>query len=167
MEKTINTMVENMKKSIINDLSDRDSIKCHKVMNLLLDAYNDFQQSERDGVDYIFNIHNADDVICCMEGGMTTKEVAKLYNESQVNTLPYFYFGCNYPTAKPINTWSEMRLNLIMWLDDMLPYILAYPFVHDSYKEIYLRYVTNVILAENDSYDALAELKCMLKGDEC
>ena len=61
MKKAINTMVENIKKSIIRDLNDVYSDKGYKVLKMVLAAYNDFQESERDGVDYIFDINNTDD----------------------------------------------------------------------------------------------------------
>lgn len=170
MKKAINTMVEGIKKSIIRDLNDVYSVKGNKVLNMLLKAYNDFQESERDGVDYIFDLDNQDDLKCCVEGGLTAKEICGLYHQSQMNTLKYFYFGCNYPKPQPINTWKELRMNLVAWLDELLPNVLAYPYAYQSYRDVYTAYVTDVILElqdTNDGYlsdlDALVELKRKLE----
>ena len=170
MKKAINTMVEYIKKSIIRDLN---SLKGDKVLNMLLKAYNDFQKSERDGVDYIFDINNTDDLKCCIDGGMTAKEIGMLYLGSHNDHLPYYYFGCNYPQPQPINTWKELRMNLVAWLDELLPNVLAYPYAYQSYRDVYMAYVTDVILelqGTNDSYlsdlDVLVELKRKLEEDE-
>ena len=167
MKKAINTMVEGIKKSIIRDLNDVYSVKGNEVLNMLLKAYNDFQESERDGVDYIFNINNTDDLKCCIDGGMTAKEIGGLWLGSQSKHLQYFYFGCNHPKAEPINTWFELRTNLVAWLDEVLTDVLAYPYAYESYKYVYTSYVTDAILklqAEHLSdLDALAELKRKLE----
>ena len=179
MKKAINTMVESIKKSIIRDLNDVYSVKGNKVLNMLLKAYNDFQESERyndfqeserDGVDYIFDINNTDDLKCCIDGGMTAKEIGGLYLGSHNDHLPYFYFGCNHPQPQPIYTWKELRMNLVAWLDELLPNVVAYPYAYQSYRDVYTAYVTDVVMGvydTNDSYlsdlDALAELKRKLE----
>lgn len=169
MKKAFNTMVEGIKKSIIRDLNDVYSVKGNKVLNMLLKAYNDFQESERDGVDYIFDIENTDDLKCCIDGGMTAKEIGGLWLGSQSKHLQYFYFGCNHPKAEPINTWFELRMNLVAWLDEVLTDVLAYPYAYESYKYVYMSYVTDAILklqAEHShlsDLDALAELKRKLE----
>ena len=172
MKKAINTMVEGIKKSIIRDLNDVYSVNGNKVLKMVLAAYNDFQESERDGVDYIFDIDNTDDLKCCIDGGMTAQEICGLWLGSQSKHIQYFYFGCNHPQAEPINTWDELRQNLIAWLDELIPQVLAYPYAYPSYRHVYTLYVTDVILGlqENNSYlsdlDVLAELKRELELQE-
>ena len=158
MEKAIKTMVESIKKSIIRDLNDVYSVEGNKVLKMLLKAYNDFQEAERDGVDYIFDINNTDDLKCCIDGGMTSMEIGKLYLGSHNNHLPYYYFGCNYPHPQPINTWNELRINLVAWLDELLPNVVAYPYAYQSYRDVYTTYVTSIILEIKD-IDALARLE--------
>ena len=172
MKKAINTMVESIKKSIIRDLNDVYSDKGYKVLKMVLAAYNDFQESERVGVDYIFDINNTDDLKCCIDGGMTAKEIGKLYLGSHNDHLPYYYFGCNYPQPQPINTLKELRMNLVAWLDELLPNVVAYPYDYQSYRDVYTAYVTDVILGVQNteqSYlsdlDALAMLKAKLEED--
>lgn len=166
MKKAINTMVESIKAAIIRDLNDVYSVNGYKVLKMVLAAYNDFQESERDGVDYIFDLNNREDLKCCVEGGMTAQEICGLWLGSQSKHLQYFYFGCNHPQAEPINTWKELRMNLVAWLDELLPNVIAYPYAYQSYRDVYTAYVTDVVLGLQDtenSYlsdlDALAELK--------
>jgi hypothetical protein len=168
MKKAIETMVESIKKSIIRDIY---GVNGDKVMKMIMRAYNDYQEDERDGVDYIFDINNTDDLKCCIDGGMTAKEIGQLYLGSHKDHLPLFHFGCNYPTPQPIKSWLDLRINMIAWLDDLLPYVLAYPYAFQSYRDVYTAYVTDVILGlqdTNDSYlsdlDVLAELKSKLEG---
>ena len=165
MEKVINTMVEKISAAIINDTRNVYSFEGDMVLKMVLAAYNDFQEAERDGVDYIFDVENTDDLKCCIDGGMSAKEIAGLYLGSQSQHLRYFYFGCNYPTPKPIPNWDTLRLQLVSWLSDLIPNVLAYPFAYESYKQLYVRYVTDVIIGYDHSsislsdLDALAELK--------
>jgi len=166
MEKAIKTMVQKISNAIINDTRDIDSYEGYKALKMLLAAYNDYQESERDGVDYIFDIENTDDLKCCIDGGMTTKEIGSLYLGSQSRHLRYFYFGCNYPTPIPIADWNVLRLQLILWLSDLIPNVLAFPFAYESYRQLYEKYVTNTIIGQDHSsvslsdLEALAALKC-------
>ena len=169
MEKVIETMVRKISGAIINDTRNVYSAKGDFVLKMVLAAYNDFQESERDGVDYIFDIENTEDLKCCIDGGMTAKEIGGLYLGSQSRHLRYFYFGCNHPTAEPIANLETLRQQLISWLPDLIPNVLAYPFAYESYIRLYERYVSDVI---NDCYndisalDALAELKRKLEQGE-
>lgn len=158
MEKTIKTMVQKISGAIINDTRNVFSVEGDIVLKMVLAAYNDFQESERDGVDYIFDIDNLDDLKCCVEGGMTAKEIGGLYLGSQSQHLRYFYFGCNYPTPKPIANWETLRQQLISWLPELIPNVLAYPFDNESYRQLYVRYVTDVIIGYDHSSVSLSDL---------
>jgi hypothetical protein len=170
MEKAIKTMVQKISDAIIKDTRDVFSAEGDMVLKMVLAAYNDFQESERDGVDYIFDIENTNDLKCCIDGGMTAKEIGGLYLGSHSQHLRYFYFGCNHPTPKPISTWETLRQQLVSWLSDLIPNVLAYPFAYESYRKLYERYVTDVIISYNNStislsdLDALKELKRKLEG---
>lgn len=150
MEKIINNMVEEIKSRIIRDL------KCYSnssigrnALQMVLDAYNSYQEEEREGVDYLFNINNKEDLITCIKGGMTSNEIAWLYTQSKVvNTTPLFYFGVNYETPKPVANWESLIKNLIGWLDDILTNVIAYPYALDSYRKLYTHYVTDYMIEE-------------------
>lgn len=149
MKKSIESMVVKISSAIVNDTRDVYSAEGDRVLKMVLAAYNDYQESERDGVDYIFDIENADDLKCCIDGGgMTAQEICDLYLGSQSQHLKYFYFGCNYPTPKPIANWDALRLTLVAWLPDLISNVIAYPFAYESYRQLYVRYVTNNIIDE-------------------
>lgn len=172
MEKAIKTMVQKISGAIINDTCNVFSVEGDIVLKMVLAAYNDYQESERDGVDYIFDIENTNDLKCCIDGGMTAKEIGGLYLGSHSQHLRYFYFGCNHPTPKPIANWETLRQQLVSWLPDLIPNVLAYPFAYESYKQLYVRYVTDVIIGYDHSsislsdLDALAALKRKLEQGE-
>ena len=151
MKEAIKTMIESVKNAIINDTHDVYDKKGDMVLKMVLAAYNDYQESERDGVDYIFDIDNNNDVICCMRGGLTSQEICGLWLGSQSKHIRYFYFGCNYSKPKPIDTWDELRTNLIAWLDEVLACVIAYPYAYDSYRNLYTHYVTNVVIDYNEN----------------
>jgi hypothetical protein len=87
----------------------------------LLNAYNRWQEDEKDGVDYIFNIDKQDDLICCIKGGMTSDDIVKLKN----NGVSYFLFGINHRDVTPMNN-DDMINTLVRTLDELLDYIIAY-----------------------------------------
>lgn len=164
MKKAIETMVQKISDAIINDTRNVYSAEGDMVLKMVLAAYNDYQESERDGVDYIFDIENANDLKCCVNGGMTAKEICGLYLGSQSQHLRYFYFGCNHQTPMPIANWDELRQQLVSWLPDLIPNVLAYPFAYESYRQLYERYVTDIIVSYDQSYlDVLAALKRQLE----
>ena len=114
-----------------------------ETISIILNAYNFFQEGERDGVDYIFNIDNTDDVTCCMNGGMTTEQVVELWTGSRENHSKYFYYGCNYPNPVPISSVEELCINLISWLDEFIPDVIRHPFFCTPYQRVYEKYITN------------------------
>ena len=156
MENVLNNLVAEIKSNIAHDLENylkqyRPHANSYPHFNiellwLVLNAYNTYQEEERDGVDYIFNINNPEDLKCCIEGGMTARQVAWLYDQSQVNTTPFFYFGVNHEKPKPIANWEALIINLINWLDNILPCVLAYPYSLKSYEELYKACITNYMI---------------------
>ena len=78
MKKAIETMVQKISGAIINDTRNVYSAEGDMVLKMVLAAYNDYQESERDGVDYIFDIENTNDLKCCIDGGMTAKAIGGL-----------------------------------------------------------------------------------------
>ena len=135
MNKEIKSLAESIKNAVICDL-----LTNQDALEIVLDTYNTYQEEERDGVDYIFNIESADDLKCCVDGGLTAQEISDIWRGYLTNTTKYFYFGCNYQKPTPIITYKELITNLINWLDDVLPCVLSYPCV---YKSFYAHYVTN------------------------
>lgn len=164
MEKIINLIAKMKSEIIINLKTDVSEVR-HKATRMVLKAYNTFQEEERDGVDYIFDIRNKEDFRHVVNGGMTAKEVFDIYYDYENNTTAYFYFGCNHPYHEMIPTYNELRKTLVCWLDDVLECVIAYPWV-EGYRELYEEYVSNRVLCgvSLSDIDALAELKKKLEG---
>lgn len=53
----------------------------------LVKAYNDYQELERDGVDYIFDLHNSEDVACLAKSGKSVPDLFKAYQYSRYAML--------------------------------------------------------------------------------
>lgn len=112
--------------------------------DLLLAAYNRWQEDERDGVDYLFNVTNSEDVICCLKGGLTMEQLRTMLNEYEANGIEYFYFGCNHPTPTMV-TLEKVISQLTANVDEIVKYAIAYPSV-DEYKAIYELFITEEIV---------------------
>ena len=115
---------------------------------MLLKAYNRYQEDERDGVDYIFNINNQADLISCIQGGLTAEEIVKFHNrvKSWVNPTPHFLFGCNHKEMKPMGSDNIVDA-IVAVLDELIDNIIAYPWV-EEYRAVYTHYITNKIIED-------------------
>ena len=91
--------------------------------NMLLLAYNRWQEDEHSGVDYIFNINNPDDLIDCIKGGLTADEIAKVLNAgviprgktlSEVNLVQNLANAVKMRDGKPISLPRITKLHAIL-----------------------------------------------------
>ena len=140
------SLIEKIKGDIIHSISDIYSDNGWDSLMQLLSVYNIYQEAECDGVDYIFNIDNQDDLLCCVKGGLTSQEVCGIYLRSQSSHREFFFFGQNYKEPKQIQTIEELKNILVNSLDDLLPYVIKYP---TMYGNIYREYVSENILSNN------------------
>lgn len=138
----VNNLITAVKAKAKAALEKHDSFH-ETALNIVLRAYNTFQESERDGVDYIFNIDDKADLSCCIAGGMGADEIAHIYNESQGKTK-YFYFGQNHRKAEVIDSETQLITNLVAWLDDIIPDICENVMFYDSYRDFYAYFVSNL-----------------------
>lgn len=114
------------------------------LISVVLDAYNRYQEEERDGVDYIFDLNNADDLKSCMEGGLTAYEIAEMVkNINEKDYTPYFFFGVNHKSPKQLKEFKELTDQLIANVEEVVRKAFAYPFI-DGYKQFYILLVTSV-----------------------
>lgn len=134
------TLLTNIKEDIVDDMRIINDI--NGITLSVLDAYNRYQNDERGGVDYIFCIADSNDVICCLEGGLTTKEFALLYDECTRKT-PYFLFGQNYTTPVVFKDTKELKEYLIANLDAVLHCALRYHQVNE-YEQLVDRYFSMI-----------------------
>lgn len=73
------------------------------MLPILLNAYNRYQEDERDGVDYIFNINKREDSACVINGGMSIEELYNLQRECKGEGTNYYMFGHSHETAELIS----------------------------------------------------------------
>ena len=130
-------------KDIILDIKRNFGIK--KVYNMLIKAYNQYQEDERDSVDYLFKLTNQDDLVLLVKNGLTAKEISQLYTDENSETY-YFYYGVNHIELKCLSI-EELDKQIYDNIENIVKYMLAYPFI-DAYKDLYIEFVTNKILGE-------------------
>ena len=93
MKTDINEMVNVIAEQINNDLYAEYKNDMHdEVLQMVLKAYNEWQDNEKDGVNHIFNIYEQDDLFSCVKGGMNVKEIVTLYTDATTDYTPYFSF---------------------------------------------------------------------------
>jgi hypothetical protein len=132
-----------MKRRIAHDLRNDNT---NGVLDMVLNAYNRFQEDERDGVDYIFDITKQNDLKCMVDGGLNVTEISWAWNKIKKEGISScFHFGCNYGGLEAIGTLADLKRNLIAWLDEFLPYVLMYVTRCDEYQLIYEHYITEYL----------------------
>lgn len=148
-KKLIENIVETIKPIIANDIKADD-----KVLDMVLAAYNRFQEDERNGVDYIFNIDDKDDLQYLVNNcDLTAQDIWRLVNTMGTNDyLPYFHLGENYPEPHLIGRLADLQRNMIAWLDELLPFVLLYVTRCPEYQAIYEEYITEALENEFSAY---------------
>ena len=109
----------------------------------IINVYNRYQEDEKDGVDYLFNIDNKEDVIVCLKGGMTLDELVKLHKQKN-NSSKWFLFGQNHPNPF-IVCYSVLKRHLLSYVNEIAKCIIAYPWV-EEYRVLYVEWVTNDLI---------------------
>lgn len=151
MENLINEFCEkfinNVCGMIKTDINQYDNaIYNEKVLKTLFIAYNSWQEEEHFGVDYIFNIKNQEDVICCLKGGLSIDEICELYENMKSGEMSeYFYFGENYTSPKQMEKGGLKRV-LFANLNSIVGYMLSHGET-DEYKDFYDFYISPVFRA--------------------
>lgn len=134
---------------ITNTISDLiDAIKLnviHKVKHgndgrnteILLNAYNHYQEDEKDCNDYIFDAENREELIYCMRRGLTFDKIQKMDVE---NNTPFFFFNWDENKVEMIKDIETLREHLFSSLDCLIGYVLLYVGQNEEYKEFYERF---------------------------
>lgn len=125
------------------------------MINRLLGVYNKYQEEERDGVDYIFDFQNKEDLVTCIQGGLTSEELAELVVKfhngveedetatffSDVTTTK-FLFGCNHKTPHLL-MYSALKNAILGNANEIVECMLKYPYCYDN--TIYCKILTDHI----------------------
>lgn len=127
------------------DMVSTDTEKANKTFSVLLAAYNDWQENEHFGTDYLFNLNKAEDLICCIKGGLNATEIAQMVNNASKTTnfmSDYFLFGENYPTPTQL-TCEQMASTITTHIIDIIKYVLHFGCEDNTeeFKFIYNNYI--------------------------
>lgn len=129
-------MVEIGKKMI----KDYDTIK-----DDLLASYNFYQEEERDGRGYIFDIENKEDV---MGTDLTMREINDIYNEYKENKTKYFIID-EHGYIK-LYDYDELKSQIVSYLDEIIEHIFCYHDSCESHKKLFDRYIYETIISNKD-----------------
>ena len=138
MKKQFEIIKKLVRYEIITSLKGNDIFLLGKVLK----AYNRWNVDEKDGVDYIFDIHKKEDLVACVNGGLTAKDIAYLYHPN----THFFLFGCNHTTPQALNHCDLINL-LVDNLDEIIDNIIAYPY-DGSYRELYTLFITDKLIED-------------------
>lgn len=124
MKETIKSLIDEVITMVEKDIETDDA-----VLAKVLYAYNKYQENERDGVDYIFNINNKEDLKCCVDGGLTARDITDMFLKSGCSDslTPYFYFGANHPKPEQIRSKDDLIQQMVGALPALIPFVIAYP----------------------------------------
>lgn len=143
-----------MKQALVNLIKDtqermtEDVKSTGEIFHKIFEAYNEFQENERDGVDYIFDITKQKDLECCVNGGLSAEEISYIYRSWQDGNgtdTPYFMFGVNNPEPFMIKDVSMLRGIILDSFEDLIPYMIAFP-TTAAIGELYRYYITDELL---------------------
>ena len=141
MVENFNSIVEIIKRRIAHDLRNGNG-----ALDMVLNAYNRFQEDERDGVDYIFDLVKQNDLKRLVNEGLCATEIALAMRKVEKEKLStFFHFGCNYNGLNALGTLADLKRNLISWLDEFLPYVIMYVTRCTEYQAIYEHYITEYL----------------------
>lgn len=144
MEKIIKELADKICKDLTHDLYANNQL----VFKLVLNAFNRYQEDERDGVGYLFNINEWEDVKCCIEGGMTLNEFHALFEEIMSdNRTPYFLFN-HYDHTELFKSMKCVVDYMINSLESVVLCMLTYH-ACDEYKALYNHSISDYILTNN------------------
>ena len=92
-----------------------------EAIDIVLGAYNQMQDDERSGIDYIFNIHNDNDLKYLVDNGMINAEtIADIVNNSRDFVDGLFFFNGG---ALPV---PNITATLTMWLEEITKFVILY-----------------------------------------
>jgi hypothetical protein len=106
--------------------------------NVALQAYNRFQEDERFGVDYIFNLSDIVDNKTLVNNCLSFYDVIVAYNNSCVKSN-YFYYGENHPTISFVDN-DCVKKQILAYIDDIIDCAMAHSDV-DGYNAFYNKYL--------------------------
>lgn len=147
-------LIDAVSNAIADDLMNSNAEKRNELLTKLLKAKNLYESDERDGFDYIYDINNSEDLALLLKNeSLDAKEISAIWVAySNGFSTPYFYFAYDYSyiTTKVsivrIKTLDDICNILLGNIKDVVKNIIAYPYACKPYEDLYVEYVTNMIL---------------------
>ena len=151
------TLIDAVSNAIADDLMNSNAEKRNELFVKLLKAKNEYENDERDGIDYIYDINNSEDLALLLKNDfLTAKEISAIWVAYSNGTYtPYFYFDYDYSNMSTkvnimqIQTLDDVCNILLGNIKDIVKNIIAYPYALKCYEDLYVEYVTNIILDDN------------------
>jgi hypothetical protein len=140
-------------KHLIETLKDKwiEQLENECAMTNFIIAYNQYQDDECDSVDYLFSIEDKNDLIICINGGLTANEIGNLAKRAEYsNYTPFFLFGCNHDVPS-LCTKLEVRHILMNYAKEVIEFLLTYPHYVSSnvYQDLIGKYIYHEIAKLN------------------
>jgi hypothetical protein len=130
-----------------------EDVKAGKNLTMLLAAYNEWQEYEKDGANYIFNINNDKDLKFVVDRGLLSAQgIFWVVNETETGL---FQFNGDDPDAgvKGINI-EDLKKTLTNTSDTFMRYVVMYAArcgSDSAYTRVYEEYVVPVL--ENSNFN--------------
>ena len=147
METIIKNLVNEIKNNLVHDMN------CEQTGDdttmLVLAAYNRFQEDERDGADYIFDMTEWSDINCCAEGGLSVNEFNAMFNDyCNGKTTRFFRFGHSKNHVEAFETWEQLKTYLTNFLNSVITHMITFHDV-DGYKQLFAHCISDYMILNN------------------
>ena len=117
-------------------------------VDIVIEAYNKYQENERDGIDYLFCARYEEDVKRCFDGGLKVENFVRSFNDMEkARWTAYFHFGQNHPTPSFYINESSLVSHLNAYIKPIIRCMLLRPDI-DAYADLYEALVADYIKAE-------------------
>ena len=150
IKETTLKLIKLVSNAIVEDLKDNSSsvLDVDDIIDTMLKAYNMWQEDTHDGVDYIININNKDDVIYLLQNGknIQVRDISSLYiNQYNNNGTPYFRYGQNYEYhPKVLMSMKQLKTQLIDNAEWVITHLFLFANNTDTYHKIFNMYIGNL-----------------------
>lgn len=123
-----------------------DKAKFLSELKPLINAYNTYQENERDGVDYIFDLFDQEDLATCVEGGLTANSISSMVFNFENSALhsQYFKFGCNYIEAIQLSE-DDICSILKTWSYEVIANMITHPHTYDC--NFYIKLIGSKVMS--------------------
>ena len=145
MNKSVRNSLEALHETIVRSIElDLNNPLKKDELQLVLAAYNRYQEDEHDGDNYIFNIDDVDDLKCCVDGGLTANEI---YQMVKLNCKHFTFGRCTMFDRATYKIITDIDLHVLLWgyLEDVVWCALKYVSRCEEYAALYEHYVTESV----------------------